>query len=102
MAPYLSPFFTGRGRIVLTIRVRGTIRESEYAVGAPHPNPLRASFARLDPAKSGAREKEAQSYPPAPRIIARRASDSPINTKAEVTSGPPTSIRVGVFILFHS
>src|ERR1700690_2902079 len=24
--------------------------------GAPHPNPLRASFARLDPAKSGARE----------------------------------------------
>src|SRR6266576_5313151 len=23
----------------------------------PHPNPLRASFARLDPAKSGAREK---------------------------------------------
>ena len=38
---------------------------------------------------------------PAP-IIARRASASPISTKAEVTSGPPTRIRVGVFILFHS
>jgi hypothetical protein len=30
---------------------------SEFAKAAPHPNPLRASFARLDPAKSGAREK---------------------------------------------
>src|SRR5882757_8251255 len=26
---------------------------------APHPDPLRASFARLDPAKSGARERRA-------------------------------------------
>jgi hypothetical protein len=34
--------------------------------------------------------------------IAFLASDSPISTKAEVTSGPPTRIRVGVFILFHS
>jgi hypothetical protein len=34
--------------------------------------------------------------------IARRASASPISTNAEVTSGPPTRIRVGVFILFHS
>ena len=40
-------------------------------------------------------------YPP-PRIIARRASARPISTKAEVTSGPPTRMRVGVFILFHS
>jgi hypothetical protein len=30
------------------------------------------------------------------------ASAKPINTNAEVTSGPPTKIRVGVFILFHS
>jgi len=40
--------------------VRGTIREhlcSAFAEAAPHPNPLRASFARLDPAKSGEREK---------------------------------------------
>ena len=37
-----------------------------------------------------------------PRVIARRASARPISTKAEVTSGPPTKIRVGVFILFHS
>ena len=34
--------------------------------------------------------------------IARRARARPISTKAEVTSGPPTRIRVGVFILFHS
>jgi hypothetical protein len=39
---------------------------------------------------------------PTPRIIALRASASPISTKAEVTSGPPTKMRVGVFILFHS
>ena len=37
-----------------------------------------------------------------PRPILRRASVRPISTKAEVTSGPPTRIRVGVFILFHS
>jgi hypothetical protein len=35
-------------------------------------------------------------------IIALRASARAISTKAEVTSGPPTRIRVGVFILFHS
>ena len=34
--------------------------------------------------------------------IARRASASAISTKAEVTSLPPTRMRVGVFILFHS
>ena len=37
-----------------------------------------------------------------PPAIARRANASPISTKAEVTSGPPTRMRVGVFILFHS
>jgi glyoxylate carboligase len=35
-------------------------------------------------------------------VIARRASARPISTKAEVTSGPPTRMRVGVFILFPS
>jgi hypothetical protein len=30
---------------------------SEFAEAAPHRNPLRGSFARLDPAKSGEREK---------------------------------------------
>src|SRR5258707_6505375 len=39
---------------------------------------------------------------PDPRIIARRASARPISTKADVTSGPPTRMPVGVFILFHS
>ncbi len=38
----------------------------------------------------------------APVLIACLASASPISTNAEVTSGPPTRIRVGVFILFHS
>jgi hypothetical protein len=45
--------------------------------------------------------EEGEGYGLAP-IIARRASASPISTKAEVTSGPPTRMRVGVFILFHS
>ncbi|MGY3547292.1 hypothetical protein ACVWZ4_002677 [Bradyrhizobium sp. USDA 4472] len=39
---------------------------------------------------------------PHPRAIARFATASPISTNADVTSGPPTRIRVGVFILFHS
>jgi hypothetical protein len=39
-----------------SIRVRGTITKSEYVVNPPHPNPPRASFARLDPA-CGEREK---------------------------------------------
>jgi hypothetical protein len=39
------------------IRVKGIFRESKFVEAAPHPSPLRASFARLDPAKSGAREK---------------------------------------------
>ncbi|MEY9209778.1 hypothetical protein ABIF05_008888 [Bradyrhizobium elkanii] len=34
--------------------------------------------------------------------IRRLASARAISTKAEVTSGPPTRMRVGVFILFHS
>jgi hypothetical protein len=38
--------------------VRGTLRESCHAESPPHPNPPRASFARLDPA-SGARERVA-------------------------------------------
>jgi hypothetical protein len=39
------------------MRVKGTIGESERVESPPHPDPLRASFARLDPA-SGAREKQ--------------------------------------------
>src|SRR6185369_17507699 len=38
------------------IRVRGPIRESNFVEAAPHPNRQRASFGRLDPRKSGARE----------------------------------------------
>src|SRR3954470_16941165 len=41
-------------------------------------------------------------YETYPRAIARLATASPISTNADVTSGPPTRIRVGVFILFHS
>src|SRR6266446_1456020 len=53
----LSPFFTGRGRRTLRAagEGRGTmpITLSEFADRAPHPRPLRASFARLDPASAG-------------------------------------------------
>jgi len=47
-----------RGEVGLrfgAIRVRGRLRESELGATPPHPNPLRASFARLVPA-SGERE----------------------------------------------
>jgi len=55
------------------------------------------------PRKRGEGEGSPPRYAdPTPFIIARRASARPISTKAEVTSGPPTKIRVGVFILFHS
>ena len=40
-------------------------------------------------------------FAPAPQHRPPRQRQ-PISTKADVTSGPPTRIRVGVFILFHS
>src|SRR5580700_304568 len=42
---HLAPL-AGRGRIVLTIRVRGILRESEFNESPPHPDPLPASGAR--------------------------------------------------------
>jgi ATP-dependent DNA helicase UvrD/PcrA len=52
-----SPRLRGEvGLRVSAIRVRGAIRESVPVERAPHPNPLRASFARLDPVKNGERE----------------------------------------------
>jgi len=54
------------------IRVRGLSANSDVET-APHPSPLRASFARLDPAKSGARE---HTVPTAPRPVLRRAPDN--------------------------
>ncbi len=41
-------------------------------------------------------------HPSYTAAIRFRASASAISTNADVTSGPPTRIRVGVFILFHS
>jgi hypothetical protein len=47
-----EPFFTSprlRGEVGLrasAIRVRGAIRESDYAVSPPHPNPLPAGGER--------------------------------------------------------
>jgi len=35
---------------------------SEFAEAAPHPNPLRASFARLDPARMREREHPQYAY----------------------------------------
>ena len=40
------------------VGVRGTLRESECVDRAPHPDLLRASFARLDPAKNGEKVKK--------------------------------------------
>jgi hypothetical protein len=37
-------------RIARCATGEGDIRESEHVESAPHPDPLRASFARLDPA----------------------------------------------------
>src|SRR6478609_514299 len=67
----LSPLWTLltsprlRGEVELyakrKVRVRGdrSIVRSQFAERAPHPNPLRASFARLDPVKDGERELRA-------------------------------------------
>jgi peptide/nickel transport system ATP-binding protein len=56
-ALFTSPRLRGEvGLRASAIRVRGAIREFDYAETAPHPNPLRASFARLDPVKNGERE----------------------------------------------
>jgi hypothetical protein len=59
---FTSPCLRGEVRSPLAIRVRETIRESEYVASPPHPDPLRASYARLDPA-SGARENNQRGSP---------------------------------------
>jgi len=45
-----------RGEVGAQRRVRGALRESEPVESPPHPDPLRASSARLDPA-GGERER---------------------------------------------
>ena len=55
----LAPL-AGRGRIALAIRVRGCrllSRTQHSRLAAPHPDPLRASFARLGPASAFARRR---------------------------------------------
>src|SRR5439155_984507 len=51
---YLAPL-AGRGRTLREAESPGegyrSIVRSRFAEGAPHPDPLRASFARLDPAQ---------------------------------------------------
>jgi hypothetical protein len=49
-----------REEVVAQRWVRGLTAHSVFVEAAPHPDPLRVSFARLDPA-SGAREKSAAS-----------------------------------------
>src|SRR5437867_2519079 len=49
----------GRNRIARCDPGEGDYPRVWCVESAPHPNPLRASFARLDPAKSGAREPTA-------------------------------------------
>jgi hypothetical protein len=53
-----------RGEVGAKRRVRGAIHESEPVESPPHPNPLRASFARLDPAR-GERESQLRAILPA-------------------------------------
>ncbi len=85
-----------RGRIVVRMRPKHQRAEGPIAF-----NFARSSLrATLDRRPSVGRDDDVTCR--SPRIIARRASASPISTKAEVTSGPPTRMRVGVFILFHS
>ena len=57
---------------------------------------------RLHGGRSGGLRFANPPYETYPRVIARLATASAISTNADVTSGPPTKIRVGVFILFHS
>src|SRR2546427_821424 len=69
---------------------------TEYAEAAPHPNPLRASFARLDPAKSGERERTADVAAPhrKPNRTPARASppDMPIGVPSARQQAAPPSI----------
>jgi hypothetical protein len=62
---HLAPF---AGEVGAKRRVRGIIRESGPVESAPHPNPPRASFARLDPA-SGEREQVSMIAMPQPNLI---------------------------------
>ncbi len=67
-------------RISDAIRVRGTFREqfvTVLAARAPHPDPLRASFARLDPAKGGEREKTRYSV----TGLSEMSQSLPLNTE---------------------
>ncbi len=49
------------GYVVLTIRVRGTLRESKSVERAPHPDPL--------PVKNGEREQWSIAAAPQPKLI---------------------------------
>src|SRR4051794_23975375 len=51
---------------------------------------------RLHGGRSGGLRFANPPYETYPRAIARLATASPISTNADVTSGPPTKIRVGV------
>src|ERR1700722_8827195 len=62
---HLAPL-AGRGRS-RSDRVRGTLREFESVERAPHPDPPRVSFARLDPASGG----RGRISPPAPFVTPR-------------------------------
>ena len=92
MEEHASPSLEGKGRLASRQRVGAKRR--------PMINPA-AHFIRVDPPPPG-EGKERETYKTPTLRIALRASDSPISTKAEVTSGPPTRMRVGIFILFHS
>jgi DNA helicase II / ATP-dependent DNA helicase PcrA len=59
-AALTSPRLRGEVAALFARRVRGyrSLGEHRLAERAPHPSPLRASFACLDPVKNGEREKK--------------------------------------------
>src|SRR6185437_9807144 len=85
----LAPL-AGRGRIALAIRVRGyrlLSRTQHSRLAAPHPDPLRASFARLGPLRTG-RGRRRQLSPLLLRLALWRRT--PLQCRPR-KSGPPES-----------
>src|SRR5712672_4257408 len=89
-----SPRARGEGRdegLYRRIRTRGE---------TPHPNPLRASFACLDPAKSGAREQIAASISILSLAKApyggrsRAAIQASARYAASIRASNPTTVRL--------
>jgi hypothetical protein len=95
---HLAPL-AGRGRIVLTIRVRGTLRESVSVESPPHPNPLPASGAREKWSRRATLIPCPQPIPdPSLRQHKLRTLGIGFDLLAELTHIDPQILRVGQFV----